>query len=78
MPPPRGDTSHGPVYGENLKREPARGFALPDTALLGYPPPGAGDAGILKGGGPQNQVIIAIPCDWWRSISHVKISLKIR
>ena len=35
-PSPRGDTSHGPVYGENLKRELAQGFTLPDTAFLGY------------------------------------------
>jgi hypothetical protein len=35
-PPPRGDTSHGPVYGEGLKGEPARGFTLPDAPFLGY------------------------------------------
>ena len=39
-PSPRGDTSHGPGYGEGLKNELVRGFPLPDTALLGYPPPG--------------------------------------
>ncbi len=57
-PSPRGDTSHGPAYGESLKREPARGSTLPGTALPGYPPSGrgrrrgepggVGDAGILK------------------------------
>ena len=35
-PPPRGDTSHGPGSGEGLKREPARGFPLPNTVFLGY------------------------------------------
>jgi hypothetical protein len=36
LPLPYGDTSHGPVHGENLKREPACGFALPGTAFPGY------------------------------------------
>jgi hypothetical protein len=63
-PSPRGDTSHGPGYGEGLKNELARGFILPDTALPGYHhdcprppgggggqrPGGVGDAGILKPG----------------------------
>ncbi len=64
-PSPRGDTSHGPGYGEGLKRGPARGFPLPDTVFLGYRhdcprpprgggggqrPGGVGDAGILRPG----------------------------
>ena len=32
-PSPRGDTSHGPVYGASLKRELAQGFTLLDTAF---------------------------------------------
>ena len=51
LPPPRGDAPYGPGYGESLKGELARGFALPDAAFPGYPPPGAGGAGTLKGGG---------------------------
>ena len=49
LPNPRGDITHGPAYGENLEKRPARGFALPDAALPGYrhdcprPPGGAGE-----------------------------------
>ena len=60
-PTPRGDASHGPVYGASLKRELAQGFALPGTAFprvsprLPPPLPGRGrrpEAG--RGGGCEH------------------------
>ncbi len=53
QPHPRGDIPHGPAYGENLKKELARGFILPGTAFPRVSPalplPGERrDAGILK------------------------------
>ncbi len=35
-PLPHGRSSHGPVCGESQKKEPARGFTLPDTVFPGY------------------------------------------
>ncbi len=49
-PSPRAYTSHGPAYGESLKREPARGSTLPDTALPGYPPRGGGGGAASRAG----------------------------